>query len=181
MAKKAVEPIMSEDAERFMAFAGVIQWAYAVVEQGKRIEAAVGERIGARGGNRAIALRSQIQTECHLFVIAAWQLIKHREWAGRLGLFEAVDFRDLDGFSQDNIRDLRNMREHVDEYFQGAGNNKDRWRVQTPEYSADASSLVDTMIGGRLDWTLFSGAVGRLMPALLNAPVPAVAAFRLPT
>jgi hypothetical protein len=73
------------------------------------------------------------------------------------------------------------MREHLDEYFQGAGNNKDRCRVQTPEYSADASSLVDTMIGGRLDWTLFSGAVGRLMPALLNAPVPVVAAFRLST
>jgi len=124
MAKKAVEPIMSEDAERFMAFAGVIQWAYAVVEQGKRIEAAVRERIGARGGNRAITLRCQIQTECHLFVIAAWQMIKHREWAGRLGLFEAVDFRDLDGFSQDNIRDLRNMREHVDEYFQGAVTTK---------------------------------------------------------
>src|SRR5712664_507703 len=88
MAKKAVEPIMSEDAERFMAFAGVIQWAYAVVEQGKRIEAAVRERIGARGGNRAITLRCQIQTECHLFVIAAWQMIKHREWAGRLGLFD---------------------------------------------------------------------------------------------
>jgi len=46
MAKKAVEPIMSEDAERFMAFAGVIQWAYAVVEQGKRIEAAVREGSG---------------------------------------------------------------------------------------------------------------------------------------
>ena len=164
-----------------MAFAGVIQWAYAVVEQGKRIETAIGERMGARGGDRTIALRSQVQTECHLFVIAAWQLIKHCGWAGRLGLFEAVDFRDLDGFSQDNIRDLRNMREHVDEYFQGAGNNKNRWRVQTPEYSADASSLVDTMIGRRLDWTLFSDAVGRLMPALLNAPVPLLAAFRLPT
>ena len=42
------------------------------------------------------------------------------------------------------------MREHVVDYFEGDGLAKDRWSVETPEYSADASSYGGPIIGGRL-------------------------------
>jgi hypothetical protein len=61
------------------------------------------------------------------------------------------------------------MREHVVDYFKGEGLEKDRW---TPEFSADASSVVGNMIGGRLDWVKFSDAAKRLLPALLKEPIP---------
>jgi hypothetical protein len=44
------------------------------------------------------------------------------------------------------------MREHVVDYFKGEGLEKDRWMIDTLEFSADASSVVGNMIGGRLDW-----------------------------
>jgi hypothetical protein len=49
---------------------------------------------------------------------------------------------------------------------------KDRWMIDTPEFSADASSVVGNMIGGRLDWVKFSDAAKRLLPALLKEPIP---------
>jgi hypothetical protein len=49
---------------------------------------------------------------------------------------------------------------------------KDRWRVETPEFSADASACVGTVIGGRLDWKLFAQACERLLPLLLSEPIP---------
>jgi hypothetical protein len=64
------------------------------------------------------------------------------------------------------------MREHVVDYFIGLGNTPDRWNVETPEYKADASSVVGTMIGGRLDWIKFGGAAERLLPKLLAEPIP---------
>ena len=36
----------------------------------------------------------------------------------------------------------------------------------------DASSLYNSVIGGRLDWKAFSGAVRKVFPALLAAPIP---------
>jgi hypothetical protein len=78
----------------------------------------------------------------------------------------------VDQFSAQDIRDLRNMREHVRDYFAGAGNAQDRWTVVTPEYQADAGSVVGTMIGGRLDWVAFGAAAERLLPQLLAEPIP---------
>lgn len=64
------------------------------------------------------------------------------------------------------------MREHIVDYFWGAGNARDRWMVETPEYKADASSVVGTIIGGRLDWIAFGVAAERLLPQLLAEPIP---------
>jgi hypothetical protein len=84
-----------------------------------------------------------------------------------------VDFSEIDAFSgQDIIRDLRNMREHVVDYFQGHGRASQRWFAETPHFRADASSVVGTMIGGRLDWIKFAAAAERLLPKLLAEPIP---------
>ena len=109
-------------------------------------------------------------TECHFFAIAASKLIEHRRWVASFGLCANVDFSEIDGFSVQDIKDVRDMREHVKDYFQGGGKFPDRWR--TPDGTADASSLNGTKIGGRLDWGVFGAAAKRLLPRLLAEPIP---------
>lgn len=60
-------------------------------------------------------------SQSHLFVIVAYKLIEYRKWASTFGLCATVDFSEIDAFSEEDVRDLRNMREHVVEYFQGRG------------------------------------------------------------
>ena len=71
-----------------------------------------------------------------------------------------------------DIKDLRNMREHVVDYFKGDGLVKKRWTIETPEYKADASAFIGALIGGRLDWSAFRAAAQRLLPRLLAEPIP---------
>jgi hypothetical protein len=100
-------------------------------------------------------------------------VLEFRKWVLALGLCPSVDFSEINKFDTQDTRDLRNMREHVVDYFQGRGNNQDRWWVETPEYKADASTFVDgKMIGGRLDYTAFAEAARRLLPQLLKEAIP---------
>ena len=166
---------MSADEERFMAFEGLVQWTQAVVLQSERIAIAK-NRLGDFDLMRNAVTRRQAilasHTEDHFFAIAANKLIEYRNWVLTFGLCASVDFSAIDRFSKQDIRDLRNMREHIVEYFRGDGRSSDRWVVETPEYKADASSVVGTMIGGRLDWAQFAAAAEQLLPALLAEPIP---------
>jgi len=164
------EPIMSKDDERFMAFTGLIQWTQGVVLQSKRIIAAT-EQWRKQVGNSSEAIYA-IHCEHHYFVIAAYKLIEYREWVRSLGLCGDVDFSEIDSFSRQDLKDLRNMREHIVEYFRGDGREKGRWMVETPEYKADASSSVGTMIGGRLDYAKFASAAEQLLSELRQQPMP---------
>ena len=94
--------------------------------------------------------------------------------ASTFDLYANVDFGEIDAFSEQDIKDLRNMHEHVVEYFQGHGLASERWFAETPHFKADASSVVGTMIGGRLDWIKFVAAAERLLPKLLAEPIPFV-------
>jgi len=158
-----------------MAFEGLLQWTQAVITQLQRVSEAK-ERRFASGGNSATRQQAihNFDSQCHFFVIAAYKLIEYRKWASTFGLCANVDFSEIDAFSEQDIKDLRNMREHVVEYFQGHGLASKRWFAETPHFKADASSVVGTMIGGRLDWTKFSAAADRLLPKLLAEPIPYV-------
>ncbi len=165
---------MRPEEERYMAFEGLVQWTQAVVGQARRVQAAK-DRLGASitgdpASRRAVVLWTHV--EDHFFIIAANKLIEYRHWVATFGLCSSIDFREIDRFSVSNIKDLRNMREHVVEYFRGEGRVRDRWVVETPEYRADASSVVGPMLGGRLDWVAFATAAERLLPALLAEPIP---------
>jgi hypothetical protein len=162
---------MSPEDERFMAFEGLVQWTDAVVVQAARLSEAQKHQFSADPTARRLAT-SSFRTECNYFAIAANKLLEFKEWALSFGLCAAVDFSDVDAFSRQDITDLRNMREHVVEYFKGGGHFAGRWIVETPEYKADASSVVGTIIGGRLDWSAFGGAAQRLLPQLLSEPIP---------
>jgi hypothetical protein len=102
------------------------------------------------------------------------QVIEYRKWSSTFGPSATVDFSEIDAFSEQDIRDLRNMREHVVDYFQGHGLAAQRWFAETPDFKADASSVIGTMIGGRLDWIKFAAAAERLLPKLLAEPIPYV-------
>ncbi len=175
MAKKKREPIMPLDDERFMSFSGLIQWTQGLILQSKRVAIATEElsRAISQSHMKDFPTRKYLlNCEEHYFVIAANKLIEHREWTRELGLFASVDFSEIDSFSKQNIKDLRNMREHVVDYFKGDGIVKERWVFETPEYSADASSRIDNLLGGRLDYIKFSEAAERLLPHLLKEPIP---------
>jgi hypothetical protein len=165
-------PIMTADEERFMAFEGIVQWTAAAIEQGMRIASATAARDNSNARENSRLLNPEVRTEHHYFAISANKVLEHREWVLRLGLCRQVDFSMLDQFSRENVRDLRNMREHVVDYFEGVGRDKDRWIVETPEFKSDASGSIGTSIGGRLDWKLFTAAAERLLPFLLAQPIP---------
>jgi hypothetical protein len=113
-----------------------------------------------------------------------WEFRKRAE---ELGLFPTVDFSEIDGFPwRPDHRDVRNMRTHITEYFETEGtarkrsesarnrleNARKRWVFETSDFRADASSVVGTLIGGRLDWVALGAAAERLLPRLLREPIP---------
>jgi hypothetical protein len=71
-----------------------------------------------------------------------------------------------------DIKELRDMNEHVVEYFIGGGRSRDIWYHATDEGVADASSTVNTKIGNRLDWVAVAGAAERLIDRLPAAYWP---------
>jgi hypothetical protein len=182
---KTKTPIMAPDDERFVAFYSLVQWTQAVVTQSARVSAARDHLLSSLSLGPSSTLKQRLEaaqqriqasqawhTECHFFAIAALKLLDCRDWILTFGLCASVDFGGVDQFPAQDIRDLRNMREHVRDYFAGAGNAQDRWTVVSPEYQADAGSVVGTMIGGRLDWVAFGAAAERLLPQLLAEPIP---------
>ena len=177
MAKaKSTKPIMTPDEERYMAFEGLIQWTHAVAIQSGRVSTAMQTHLSILTPSSSVSDRRQaiafFHSECHFFAVSANKFLEFLDWVRQFGLCAGIDFSEVDEFSRDDIRDLRNMREHVVDYFVGRGNAPDRWIVKTTEYSADASSVIGTMIGGRLDWVAFGEAARRLLPRLLREPIP---------
>jgi hypothetical protein len=155
-----------------MAFEGLVQWTQAVVAQSARVSAADDHQMSVLGATRTPAQRRQavlaFHSECHFFAVAAYKLLEFRDWVLTFGLCASVNFAEIDRFSEQDIRDLRDMREHVVDYFTGIGWFPDRWVAG----DSDASSRNGTVIGGRLDWVAFGAAAERLLPQLLAEPVP---------
>jgi hypothetical protein len=181
---KTKTPIMSPDEERFMAFEGLVQWTQAVITQSARVSEADARQVSScrlspsTQQQRIEAMKQRRQavhafhSECHFFAIAAYKLLEYRDWIQTFGLCVSVDFGEVAQFSAGDIKDLRDMREHVVDYFRGVGREPDRWTVRTRDYQADASSRNGTMLGGRLDWVAFGAAAERLLPQLLAEPIP---------
>lgn len=168
--KLPVVPIMTPDQERFMASDGLVQWTWAAITQAHRLSNAKLPMRGTFEARRlAIAAR---RTEADLMVAAAWKVLEFHKWVAALGLCGAVDFSEIGKFDTNDTRDLRNMREHVVDYFQGGGKNQDRWWIETPKYKGDASGIAGSVIGGRLDYKAFADAAKRLLPQLLKGPLP---------
>lgn len=168
-------PIMTPEVERFMASEGLVQWTQAVVTQAARLSAFRSDQLTILARDSMSERRQAIHAfhaECHFFAVAAHKLLEFRDWVLTFGLCGTVDFGEINSFSKRDIHDLRDMREHVVDYFSGVGRFPDRWIVETPEFNGDASSVGGTIIGGKLDWVAFGAAAERLLPQLLAEPVP---------
>jgi hypothetical protein len=163
---------MIDAEQRFMAFEGLVQWTCAVLVQAGRIEEAHRGITSDDNSNDGRFAAQRAQTEAHLFAIAAGQVLAHKRWLEKLGAAEGIDFAPLSVFAYQDIVDLRNMREHVVEYFQGGGKTQERWIVEAEEFRADASAIVETKIGGRLDWVEFARAAENIREQLLQLPIP---------
>ena len=136
-----------------MAYCGLIKWTQGVIFQSKRVISATEKLLSSAGNNRELYMENLYLLHCehHYFVISAYKLLEYYQWTKQLNLFANVNFSELDGINQLDIKDLRNMREHVVDYFRGTGRNKDRWWIEQTDFKADASACVGNLIGGRLD------------------------------
>jgi hypothetical protein len=161
-----------------MAFHGLVGWASAVALQSQRASEAQTQMLAAldRRGKEwgggperrreliwdSTVAQQLFQTERHLFCNAAYQLLEYRRWANRLKFIDETLFVELDKFA-DDIDVMRDMNEHVVEYFEGKGKRPHDW---DDGGGADASSTSGTRIGGRLDWNELGAAAQRLLERL---------------
>ena len=97
------------------------------------------------------------RSECDYFAVAIDMLFKFKRRADNLGLFASIDFSEIDIVPWRDRVDVRDKRLHVTEYFKPGGKSGRGWFFETPDFKADASSTIGTLIGGRLDWA----ALGR--------------------
>jgi hypothetical protein len=153
---------MDAEAQKFMALEGLHTWATAVLVQVERITAAT--RMIRDHAARVNATRA-FQRERHLFLIAANKVLQYIDWASQLAFLDAAIFAEFNEL-RPTIKDLRDMNEHVVEYFTGGGRYRDIWLHATDEVVADASSTVTTRIGNRLDWVQVAEAAKRLISRL---------------
>jgi hypothetical protein len=161
-------PVMTPDDERFNAFEGFVQWTEAVVTQSARMSQAI-DRLQSSAIGLRIAPQQRLEdhpavrqaihafhTEHHFLAIAAYKLYEYRDWVRTFGLCSSVDFGEVDQFSEQDIKDLRDMREHAVDYLKGEGHKPDRWIV----------------IGRQSDLIAFGAAAERLLQRLLAEPIP---------
>jgi len=146
------------DAEdqKFMAVEGLHAWASAILTQVERLELARSELAGG-GRNRRAYL-----CERHFLVSAAKKLVDYMDWARDLGFLDDSVFREMLRL-RDDIVYLRNVNEHVIEYYRGIGKDPEHWVFADELIVVDASSTIRKKIGGRLDWSELAEAASRLL------------------
>ena len=83
------------------------------------------------------------------FLIAANQAVDFGKWAVKTGAITADVISELLTVA-DDINELRNMNEHVLEYFQDKGRFQHEFIYATDQAIADASSTIEDRIGNRL-------------------------------
>jgi hypothetical protein len=151
---------MNEHDHKFMARASCRQWLLAVETQKRRClghlaeHAAVDDVPLRLRGQRHLDIADASRVDEHFFVVALGNADK---WLGRLATLEAdkQPFHDRLLSDVPHLRDVRNMREHADEYFEGDGRAQDRFIFHTDELTADATGTIvmgdKYLLGGRLD------------------------------
>ena len=160
-----------EDNEQWLAFELLLAWAEAIVRQRARLEIALSrltrpsratstEELHVEVHDKRFA-RHTFNTERHLFIEAAWQLIECRKRVGKLGIVSNDAFRELDTCE----KGVKGLREHAIEYLKGGGDHPDRWIHQAEDDTSDLTT-VDTTLGEHLDYIAFSEMAERLCSTL---------------
>ena len=113
-----------------------------------------------------------LKSSCHYFAVAAFKLQEHLEWAIATDAFANSDLAVLLAFDKQDIKDVRDMREHGIEYLKGRGRFPERFFKQGEHGRSSAHSLTGNLIGGRLDYVAFGKASSTLYETLRASDVP---------
>jgi hypothetical protein len=165
-------PPLTIEQQRYLAFEGLLGWTASVLRQARRIGSAQ-QQIFVRQLPptkpeelqrwllaRRLAMMN-LQTEQHFFCVAANKLLDHRLWIRRLKLLDESVFEELDKFTED-IKVIRNMREHAIEYYEGPGQKPQHWGYEGEDFLSTPTGTVNTLLGGRLDWVALANVAERL-------------------
>ena len=148
---------LSDGELNALAKNGIIEWGEAVIRQAGEITAAFNQKMA---GSQLGIIRLHIAE--HFFAIAAHRLFQFVDFARERGFIGSEDFMEMEGFRRD-AKEIRDMREHVIEYWQGGGRLQDRFTYIDPDAMeawgrelatlASQSTFVGGVykLGGRLD------------------------------
>ncbi|WP_423414526.1 hypothetical protein RLW55_14190 [Hyphomicrobium sp. B1] len=145
---------MNLEEQKYMALEGIHTWAHATVRHAAELSKF--QRSFAAGN--FIGVRRDFESERHIFLIVAHRLMSYINWATDLNFIDTQIFNEVKRFELD-IKTMRDLNEHVIEYFRGGGRRPQLWSTE----NADASSTMGTRIGDRLDWLEVKDAVETLI------------------
>ncbi len=153
--------------EKSMAVEGLRNWALALVLQAARIESALKDALQVNLETKdQVRLHNdymgRFRTDRHFFLIAAWKLIEHLDWARKLNCIGSGISTRIDEV-RETVKSLRDMNEHSIAYFREEGRNQADWLYSDREGTSDASATRESKIGGRLDWRELSSAASQLL------------------
>ncbi|MES0161602.1 hypothetical protein [Mesorhizobium sp. C268A] len=140
---------MEIENQRFMALEGTRTWASGTVHFAAECDQFLIDLSASATDFRA--LRQAFEVNRHCFLIAAFKLLEHAEWAVHVGALDAALTTELNAHAA-NIKRLRDLNEHKVEYFMGGGRRRALWNHEEDGGTADASSTINTRIGNLLDW-----------------------------
>ena len=155
---------MDIESQKFMALEGIHTWGEGVIQHVRALND-FPRKLASRSSHvpfSHVPLIRQFQRDKLAFLIAANQLVQYVVWAREIGVVAIDAGTDLQKHSSE-IRDIRNKNEHVIEYFSGNGHAPKTWVYTDDGGTADASSTVDSRIGGRLDWNEVAAASETLL------------------
>ena len=142
-------PDTSRENESRIVFELSLAWAEAIARQRTRLEIARSrltrpsrarstEELQIEAHEKRFASHTY-DTECHLFIDAAWQLIKYSRWIRTLGIVGNDAFRELDNFE----RDVTALKDDAIEYLAGGGHHPDSWIRQAGDGVSDPGAALD--------------------------------------
>jgi hypothetical protein len=145
-----------ENRDLSLAETGVRRWLRAIIMQGRRCEEANSRLLLAiqRGGAPWQEIMADYKADCwieeHFFLIA---LAKALTWLRILARWRPEDRARIKEFvkSQPHAVDLRDMREHDDEYLRGGGRRRQRLHHEAQGAGASINfplHATDTTISG---------------------------------
>jgi hypothetical protein len=157
----------SREGEPWLAFELLLAWAEAVVRQRTRLEIARSrlarpsrarstDELGIEAREKRFASRSY-DTECHLFIDAAWQLIRYSKRIP-LAIVGHDAFRELDNFELD----VTALKDGALEYLTGGGHRPDGWICEVEDGVSDAVAAGHSKLVGRLNYIAFTEMAERL-------------------
>ena len=139
------------------------QWVNAIVKQGRRLLSTKATQPQIVSSDQSsYDFRDWIRTEEHFFIIAVGKAI---DWLEELKSVDASIQLPIEDFFKKlpNARDMRNMREHDNEYLRGNGHKQTKFHQEVKvkgvsgggSISADATATViignNYLLGGRLN------------------------------